>query len=746
MSQKLTIILILLFLPMAIFAQSASKADSLRKSINLTDLEPSTVESISELADILIDLNEVTEAKAWIELGLEISDILDFKDGSRSMSLLMAKLFLNRSISDSVKVYADKALSLSNSPEERLYAKNMKANAHSIAGQHVLAIDLYEQVVAILDSLNRYDDINRVRFNMANTYSSLGESVRALEIYHDAYEYSELQGNMQEIAIASSNIGNLFIELENYAQADFYLNYSKSISEKIELESNLTRVYLNLGNLYSRTGEFDLAEQYYAKSLELRNKAHDDTGKVKIYYNLGMMEIRRGDYEEARDYLQRAIVMSQEMGFNEGIYYSSKGMGELMLETNRFNNAIEWFQRANNIADANGVGKMKLATYNNLYQTYKRAGNINLALQWLENYNELNDSLASAEREILTAQYETKFNLRKSQQQNELMQARQNQQESQLAIQKLIIGFSATGIALLLIAGFVLVRTNVKRKQANGQLQNSNRKLNVLNATIQDKNRELAELNEIKTKLFAIVAHDLRGPLSSLQSLLYLLREHNLSEEELSEISDSLEMNLHENAAMMDNLLTWAKSQMSGISMNFKRFKLEMCLKSVLDQLRYQAQNKNIDFSVDLDEGTEVYADYDTIKLVLRNLIANAVKFSFKKSAITINVFETDDSHVISIQDKGVGIAKENHHRIFGNENYTSRGTINEQGSGLGLMLCKEFVERHGGDIWFESDKGKGTTFFFTIPFEPAKKKKTQEKIPAEAVSAESAVAQVSQK
>jgi len=735
MSRKLTTLLILLFLPVAVYSQSASKADSLRKSINLTDLDTTTVVSISELADILINLNEVTEAKAWIELGLEMSDIVEYDAGTFNLSLLMAKLYINRSMSDSVLVYAERALNLSQTDDDRILAKNMQANAYSMAGQHVLAIDLYEQVIAILDTHDRYDDINRVRFNKASTYSSLGENIRALEIYYDAFEYSEQHENLYEIAVASNHIGNLFLDLENFEQAEFFLKYSESTSEKIELASNLTRVYLNLGNLYSNTGEYDLAEQYYARSLEMRGKINDDAGKVRIYYSMGLMELQRGNYEEARDHLQRAVVMSQEMGITEGIFYSSEGMGRLMLEINRFDDAVDWFERARNLADASGTGTMKLTSYDRLYETYKKAGNIRQSLYWLEKYNELKDSLTSADRELLTAQYEAKFNLRKSQQENELILARQKQQESQLAFQKLIISASATGITLLLIAGFVLVRTNYKRKHSNNQLQNSNRKLNVLNSTIQDKNKELAELNEIKTKLFAIIAHDLRGPLSSLQSLLYLLREHDLTEVELSEISDSLEMNLHENAAMMDNLLTWAKSQMSGISLHLKKFKFDMCMKSVLDQLRYQSENKNIKFTIDLEKDTEVYADYDTIKLVLRNLCANAIKFSFKNTTISINVVKSDDFHIISVQDNGVGIAKENQYKIFSGENYTSTGTNNEQGSGLGLMLCKEFIERHGGEIWFESDKGKGTTFYFTIPFKPEIDKEKKDKRPLEAES-----------
>jgi two-component system, sensor histidine kinase and response regulator len=249
----------------------------------------------------------------------------------------------------------------------------------------------------------------------------------------------------------------------------------------------------------------------------------------------------------------------------------------------------------------------------------------------------------------------------------------------------------------------------------NQELIKSNEQLNEMNLKVKQKNEELAQINEIKNKLFAIIAHDLRGPLSSLQSLLYLIRDHDLSESEMDEISSMLEKNLQENASMMDNLLAWAKAQMNGIQLNPREFALKLGIKSVIDQIKFQAEGKKISIETSLEE-FEVVADYDMIKLVVRNLIANAIKFSETGGVIKVEAVEKGEFCEIRVIDNGIGIKKKDQDKIFSKAHFTSRGTDNEKGSGLGLMLCKEFIETHGGKLWFESEVGKGTSFIFTIP------------------------------
>lgn len=161
---------------------------------------------------------------------------------------------------------------------------------------------------------------------------------------------------------------------------------------------------------------------------------------------------------------------------------------------------------------------------------------------------------------------------------------------------------------------------------------------------------------------------------------------------------------------------------MNGISVNKRSIDLRLCVESVLDQFRLQTQIKNINLAIDVSEDTYIFADYDLMKLVLRNLIANANKFSHADSTIRIGAKQTGEGiFQISVKDYGIGVPKENQARIFTAENFTSQGTNREKGSGLGLNVCKEYVEKHGGTIWFETHADEGTTFHFTVAVDQEK-------------------------
>ena len=386
------------------------------------------------------------------------------------------------------------------------------------------------------------------------------------------------------------------------------------------------------------------------------------------------------------------------------------------MEQGNVSRALRWYYRANRALEDDQYTSLRLVSYQNLYNAYKEEGNFNSSLKWLESYNDLTEDLSASEKSRLLAEYEALFNLQQSKQESEILQARQLETEARLEYQRNINMIVFGMVILLLFTAFFLIRTSRKRDEMNQELKKTNEQLNEMNLKVKQQNDELAQINEIKNKLFAIIAHDLRGPLSSLQSLLYLIRDHDLSESEMDEISSMLEKNLQENASMMDNLLAWAKAQMNGIQLNQREFALKLGIKSVIDQIKFQAEGKGVSIETNLPDEIEVVADYDMIKLVVRNLIANAIKFSKPGGVINVEAEDKGDFYEIKVKDNGVGIKKEDQDKIFSKAHFTSRGTENEKGSGLGLMLCKEFIETHGGKLWFESEVDKGTTFIFTIP------------------------------
>ncbi len=235
-----------------------------------------------------------------------------------------------------------------------------------------------------------------------------------------------------------------------------------------------------------------------------------------------------------------------------------------------------------------------------------------------------------------------------------------------------------------------------------------------LNKTTSD----LIELNRIKDKMFSIIGHDLRSPVGSMKMMIDLilcdpvlvgLKEHKNNFEVLSQTANELYL-------LLENLLGWAKAQSGNLGFINENIELEMAVKSVFLLHRSSAQNKKLNFEQNIAEGLMVFTDLNMLKTVLRNLISNAIKFSFEGGTIKISAENKNDLIKISVSDTGVGIQKENFPKLFDlKQHITSYGTKNEPGSGLGLNLCADFINNNGGRIWVESEVGAGSTFFIEL-------------------------------
>lgn len=227
---------------------------------------------------------------------------------------------------------------------------------------------------------------------------------------------------------------------------------------------------------------------------------------------------------------------------------------------------------------------------------------------------------------------------------------------------------------------------------------------------------ELTSLNKLKDKLFSIIAHDLRTPLFNLMETLNLINKGLITEKEFISILPILLKNAQYTSGLLENLLYWSKSQLQGETIVAESFVLNDILDNEIQLCEKRASEKDIPIINQIDDTVRVYADKTMISLVLRNLLSNALKFCREEDTITVSVYPDDKNTTVCVADTGIGIKKENIDRIFSYENFTTRGLKNEEGTGLGLILCKDFIEKNNGYIWVESEPLKGSKFFFTIP------------------------------
>ncbi len=280
----------------------------------------------------------------------------------------------------------------------------------------------------------------------------------------------------------------------------------------------------------------------------------------------------------------------------------------------------------------------------------------------------------------------------------------------------------------LILYGLLLIKNENTRYQEqsrdkNWQLRRSNLKILRQKADIsgkaallEEQTSQLTELNTLKNKLFSVIAHDLKAPLYALRNLFRNVQLYDLPGDEIKILVPEVINELTYTTGLMENLLQWAKSQMQAESVRPQLLDVAGIAKEVLQLLRLQAEAKNIYISSKIENPIFVYADKDMINLVLRNLLSNAIKFTPIEGSIYVEARELRSCIEISVQDTGTGISREGLQRLMDHNYYSTRGTGGEAGTGLGLMLCKEFLSRNGGCMNIQSEPGKGSIFSFTLP------------------------------
>lgn len=248
---------------------------------------------------------------------------------------------------------------------------------------------------------------------------------------------------------------------------------------------------------------------------------------------------------------------------------------------------------------------------------------------------------------------------------------------------------------------------------------NNHIELAIAKKRIQEQAEEIAKINRTKDRLYSIIAHDIKSPFSNISMLISTLAEGYLEpgSEEYDEILQSINRSTQETYALLENLLQWTRSQTGDLETDPEILNLKELADRAFSFSELNAKNKHIDLQVQMEDTLPVHADRNMMQSVIQNLVGNAIKFTPEGGSVCIKGKQEGEQVIFQVQDTGVGIPEENMKKLFVDRGQlTTRGTNDEKGSGLGLLLVQSFVEQNGGQVDAESKPGKGTTFTLTFP------------------------------
>jgi signal transduction histidine kinase len=435
--------------------------------------------------------------------------------------------------------------------------------------------------------------------------------------------------------------------------------------------------------------------------------------------NLGENALSMGLLDQSEQYQEKAYEISVRLGDKGMMATIKSNLGKLYLIRKEFPRALAAFQESLVLSrEINSLPAIQ-ENYNNLSEYYSQTGDYRQALRMHRIYASIKDSSMSQEGMMQIKEMELKFNARSLQQEIELL--RKDNVIQNLRQTRLKYGIISLGIVILaLILAFVMYYQRNHIKKEILELSEIQNRLNEKHSKqLMESEARLKELNSTKDKFFSIIGHDLRNPLNALLGFSELIsaNSRDSSTEDLmkySRIINEAAKNIH---MLIENLLEWSRSQSGNIEYNPQETVLFPIITEITNIFEMQADKKGISLETRIKDGTIIYADRNLLSTILRNLINNAVKFTPKNGLVTISGEQTGGGVTISVTDTGVGMTEDQLSSLFSLVHQPSRpGTEEETGTGLGLILCKEFVDKHGGKIWAESEPKKGSTFTLTLP------------------------------
>lgn len=529
---------------------------------------------------------------------------------------------------------------------------------------------------------------------------------KAINYFYKSLAIYEDLKDQNGISEAYNNLGLVYVEMKKHKQAFKYFDKAFAINKKTGNKISMVYNLNNIAVAYYDQKKYDKALEYYTKSEVINRSMHDPNGLAYCYSKIGKIYSDKKNYSESLYYFIKALDsydngQTYNIGNNYmemGITYHKMALEDTKNKRHLLAQSVQYLSNAANLfQEISSLDRLSLS-YLELYKTKKEQSNFVEALNYFEKHVVLKDSLFSNESQnkLKNLQSQREIDIRDKQIEIQDLHIKSNSRKLYLLIT----------IAITVLVLFILFFWLYLVKRNSTQL-------------LLEKNKEISSINKQKDKFFSIIAHDLRGPFNGFLGLTELLATDidEMDKEEIEFAAVNMRSSANNLKRLLDNLLEWSRMEQGLVPFTPKKRNLAEVVNESVATLQNVAQKKNISIQSYISEDLKVFADHHMLQFVLRNFLSNAVKFTPRNGSVKIDAFEDSKNTIISIADNGIGMDAKMVKNIFKLDLKTNRiGTEAEPSTGLGLILCEEFIQKHNGKIWLESEVDKGSIFYFSFP------------------------------
>ncbi|MFD2870891.1 tetratricopeptide repeat protein [Mucilaginibacter ximonensis] len=584
-------------------------------------------------------------------------------------------------------------------------------------GKYDEAINLYKKGLVYFLKTPDDTDEGECYNNMGITYDSKGDLSKALDFYFKALLINIKHNDQNAAATKYSNIGIIMQELELYPKALAYYQRALAIWEKTGDKQGISTANQNIGDLYIVQKNYEQGKPYIDRAYRIIKQLNDTEGLALVYFDLGLYNYSVKRVDSTIYYLKQSLKLADQNKMLYAKAYALIGLAKVY-------NWLKDYRQAHTFAvQAKESGKQ----LKSLIVETDASEQLSLALAGLKRFKEafhehvifsnLRSDLKHNESIHKAMFYNLELDFAKKQR-----ELADNQHRKEEAYKKRIAKQSdenliSAGI-IVVLAIVVLIYYNAKRKQQhiNLLLAEKNREIITQQASLNTQADKLNELNSLKDRLIGVLAHDLRAPISTLRGLFTLMTDDNLTGEEFIAMTPKVFNKLENTSDFLDTLLYWINSQVDGKINNIVSFSMSKLVSRELQHIEDKLQQKNITVQLDIPTDVVALADPNSVRIVIHNLLTNAIKFSNRDGRIDISAWINNGEVNFCLKDYGVGMSAEYLNNLFKSHVTSSVGTENEVGTGMGLLFSRDLIEKQKGRIWASSVLGTGTELCFTLP------------------------------
>ncbi len=644
--------------------------------------------------------------------GLALAEKLHFEKGEAECLKTIGITWLYQAQYDKATSYFRRALVLYKKGEDNAGLAStfhlMGVNyAHH--EKHDSAIEYFNNAVTFGENIKDTALVSDALDNIGSSYLATGNYPEALDYFLKGLRLREQLNYKLTIAVSLTNIASVYSKQHDYNKALDYAGRALAIQSVLHNKMGELYTYDNIAGIYREMKDNDNAVVYFRKALALSDTVGNRDEKNILLVNLADIYTDRQQYDSAMAYYTM-VLNDTEVRRPYLTANSHSGIGRILLRKGRTQDAIGHLLLAFGLFKENGMKPQVAETANTLALAFMKTGKDSVAFLYNGISNSYRDSIFNDKNEKKIQQLQFDYLLEKKQNQIEMLNKTR-------AISQARSWGLVTGIGLLLVIIALLFRGRAREKQTTNEIIKQKEEIQ-LQAT------KLEELNRFKDKTFSVLAHDMRAPLNSFSITMAMIDEGTISVAEFLELKPAINGQMAALAQLLENLLNWAKSYMKGeTTATPVMVNLYDITRQNIKLLSAAADTKHITIINSMPIDTTAFCDAEQADIVIRNLINNAIKFTPVNGSVTLTVKEKMDTLTgkrmvtMSVTDTGVGMTQEHVNKLFsstpGNNTY---GTDGEKGTGLGLLLCNEFIKANNGTITVNSEAGKGSTFSITLP------------------------------